>query len=194
MGKPKPGKYEHIVDKYPDLPVEDPSHQEKVDAFKLKVLAAEVHNPESLGLAYAKLRDGIGNPIDDDFRETLLELLGDEGIAALKKECDLRLEAYEQMLYVSYNADEPGWGMYGAGDNTVRLPGGGSVSVQREPTGKVKNKEDFRQWCIKDGLETQLQLWPSTMNAIVKRKALAGEEPPDGVEIYTVRKVVYRHG
>lgn len=32
------------------------------------------------------------------------------------------------------------------------------------------------------GFERQLQLWPSTMNAITKERLLAGEPPPDGVE------------
>lgn len=33
------------------------------------------------------------------------------------------------------------------------------------------------------GYENQLQLWPSTMNALAKERTLAGEPPPDGVEV-----------
>lgn len=190
----KPGKYDHIIDNYAPLPLEDPGYQEKVDAFKEEIQKNEVYTAESLAKAYRKLRNGIGNPIDDDFLETLIELLGDDGIHALKSVCDLRMEAYEQMLAASHNADEPGWGMYGAGDNTVKFTDGGSVSVQREPTGKVKDKEKFRLWCIENGLETQLQLWPSTMNSIVKQRCLDGLDEPDGVEIYSTRKVVLRKG
>lgn len=34
------------------------------------------------------------------------------------------------------------------------------------------------------GYEKQLQLWPSSMNAIVKERTLEGVAPPDGVEVF----------
>lgn len=34
------------------------------------------------------------------------------------------------------------------------------------------------------GYEKQLQLWPSSMNAVVKERALNAEPAPDGVEVY----------
>lgn len=190
----KPGIYEHVMDGLQPPPIEDPSQQERINNFKTKIREKEVPTATSLALDYRKLREGIGNPIDEDFLETLIELLGDEGICALKSECDMRMEAYEQMLVASHDGDEPGWGMYGASEHTVRLPDGGSVSVQREPMGKVMDKEKFRLWCIKDGLENSLQLWPSTMNAIVKKRILNGESEPDGVEAFSKTKIVLRKG
>ena len=34
------------------------------------------------------------------------------------------------------------------------------------------------------GFERQLQLWPSSMNTLAKERTLAGEAPPDGVEVF----------
>lgn len=191
------GKYDSVVDKYPELELEDeedPRAQEKVNAYKAVIQEKEVHNPESLASAYRLLREGIGNPIEDEFKETLFELLGVDGLKALLKEIGIRKAAYEQLLSSSHKGDEPGWGMYGAGENSVKLADGGSVSVQREPTGKVIDKEAFRKWCIQDGLESQLQLWPSTMQSIVKKRCLDGDPEPDGIEIFTRTKVVLRKG
>jgi hypothetical protein len=188
----KPGKYEAVVSNLPDVPVENPKAQERINAFKEKIRAEQVHTPESLAKAYAQLREGTGNPIDADFTNTLIELLGDDGITELKSECDKRMAAYEQMLTESHDHDEPGWGMYGASDHTVKLSDGSAVDVLREPTGKVKDKEAFRQWCIANGLETSLQLWPSTANSIVKERCVNGQPAPDGIEIYALVKVKYR--
>ena len=190
----KPGKYEAVIGGLEPLPPENPSYQEKVNAYKAEISAAVVHTPESLAQVYEKIRRGTGNPIDKDFLETLIELLGDDGISDLKSECDKRMLAVEQMLATSHDGDEPGWGMYGANDNAVRLPGGSSISIEKEPTGKVEDKEAFRKWCIADGLENSLQLWPSTMNAIVKKRCLDGLPEPDGIKIYSKIKVVLRNG
>ena len=41
------------------------------------------------------------------------------------------------------------------------------------------------------GLENQLQLWPSSMNAIVKERAAAGEAYPDGCEAFRKDTLVF---
>ena len=194
MANKKPGKYDAVVGDLEPLPPADPSHQAQVNIYKDAVRKAGISTPEALAETYKQLRQGVGNPIDADFLETLIELLGDDGICALKAECDLRMEGIEQMLAESYKAGEPGWGNYGASDKTVRLLEGGSVSVQMEPHGKVTDKEAFRKWCIADGLENELQLWPSTMNAIVKKRVLEGLPEPDGVEAFSITKVILRKG
>lgn len=190
----KAGTYDHITIDLPPVPVEDERHQTKVNEFKDLIKAKEVHTAVSLGKAYRELRRGTGNPIDAEFTETLIELLGDDGVDALQKVINVRKAAYEQMLADSHDHDEAGWGLYGAGDHTVKFPDGGSVSIQREPTGKVVDKNKFRLWCIKNGLETTLQLWPSTANSIVKKRCLDGQPPPDGIEIFALTKTVLRKG
>jgi len=190
----KPGKYEGVIDDLPPLPVEQENekNQVKVDAFKEMIRAEGVPTPDSLGRAYAKLREGTGNPIDEEFTNTLIELLGDDGITDLKKECDKRMLAYEQMIAKAYEDDDPGFGLYGAADHTVKMADGSAVDVLKEPTGKVKDKEKFRLWCIANGLENSLQLWPSTANSIVKDRCVNGLPAPDGIEVFALTKIKYR--
>lgn len=70
------------------------------------------------------------------------------------------------------------------------VTGLGSVRVQSEPYTKVTDKEAFRQWCIRKGLETSLVLPWQSANAIVKELLMAGEPEPDGVEATIKTKVV----
>lgn len=69
------------------------------------------------------------------------------------------------------------------GVRAVSFEDGGGVSTYQEPYGKVVNPVAFRAWCCANGYEQKLQLWPSTMNSIAKERTLAGEPPPDGVEV-----------
>jgi hypothetical protein len=190
----KPGKYDAVIGELDPVPVDDQRAQEKINTFKEQVKAKVVHTPESLAQAYRELRQGTGNPIDADFTETLIELLGDDGVDDLQKVINIRKMAYEQMLAESHDNDEPGWGMYGASEHGIRLPDGGSVSIQREPTGKVVDKEAFRRWCIANGLETSLQLWPSTANSIVKDRCVNGMPAPDGIKVFALTKTVLWKG
>jgi hypothetical protein len=108
-----------------------------------------------------------------------------------EKALNLRIEACTQMLITSQESQEDGWGKYGVADNALRLPTGDTIRVKSEPSGVVKDKEAFRLWCIANGYETQLQLWPTTMNAIVKERCLEGEEPPAGTEIFRKDSLVF---
>lgn len=169
-------KYQDVVQRLKPLPVEDQKYQDKVNAVKDQIRAEGTHTAESLAKLYTIFR-ADKERIEEELSET-----------------NKWLTAIEQMLVASHDTDEPGWGMYGAGDNTVRLPSGGSVSVQLEPIGKVVDKEAFRLWCIANGYENSLQLWPTTMNAITKNRLLEGDNEPDGVEAYFRAKVVFRKG
>lgn len=190
------GKYSKVVETLPDLPPKDPSYQEKVNTVKTAITAAETHTPESLAKAYKHLRRGHEYDIHaseaKDFVESIIDLLGKDGIEDVLHEVNLRIEAHEQLLIASCDSDEPGWGLYGAGPTTVRLSSGESVSVQYEPEGKVEDKEVFRQWCIANGYENSLQLWPSTMNAITKERILEGKDAPAGVRAYSRSKLTLR--
>jgi len=86
----------------------------------------------------------------------------------------LLVDAYERMMIEQMEAEDVA---------SLRIASGASVSTYAEPYGKVVDKAAFRAWCVANGYEQQLQLWPSTMNAIAKERTLAGEAPPDGVEV-----------
>jgi len=171
LAKKKPGKYDHIIGGLDQLPPEDPKYQDKINLIKEKIKAETVHTPESLVKEYAVVRS-----VKEDLKDEL----------SIIQE---KLTAIEQLLYESYDHDEFGWGTHGASDNTILLTDGRKLQVLLEPVGKVQDKEAFRLWCIKDGLESSLQLWPSTMNSIAKERAEKGQPAPDGVKVYFQPKI-----
>ena len=136
--------------------------------------APESHTPESLARLYIHVTDEL------------------ERLEAVRYYRQMRLTAIEQMLIDSHEANQPGWGLYGAAPHTVKLASGACLDVQPEPEAKVEDRESFRLWCIANGLEEKLQLWPSTMAAIAKERLLEGLAPPDGVAIKVRSKVKYR--
>ena len=190
------GKWDKIIDTLSPLPVEDEKYQDQINKIKQSITEGETHTPESLVQNYREARFGQVDftDLEDSFKREMIALLGVEGLDALQKEAQKKVTALEQLLQESNDMDEPGWGEYGASPSTIKLRDGGSLSVQWEPTGKVVDKEKFRLWCIANGLEKSLQLWPSTMNSMVKEKLEAGEPTPDGVEAHSRYKIVYRKG
>jgi hypothetical protein len=190
-------KYAKVIEGLPNLPPEDPSYQEEINKIKAEIVAAEVHTPESLAKNYSLFRFGTSGGLQflgQEFVDEMVKLLGKEGLEDLRKEAQKKVTAYEQLLDESYDSDDPGWGQYGAQPNTLKLQSGASVSIQKEPTGKVVNKDSFRLWCISNGLENSLQLWPTTMNSLVKERVLDGQPTPDGIEVYVKSKIVWRKG
>jgi hypothetical protein len=165
-----PSKYDAVLPNLRPAPPADPSWQDRVERFKATIVERD---SASLAAEYVNLRAAKD---DLDAEASVL---------------NLRLEAYTQLLVASQDADADGWGRYGVAGNALRLASGDTIRVQREPYGQVRDKEAFRLWCVANGYERQLQLWPSTMNAIVKERLVAGDPEPDGVEAYARAKVVY---
>ena len=180
MAKTKPGKYDAVLQGLQKLPPQDLSRQEKIDKIKEEAVADILQqtrldaltNPSLLADRYIFLRSQ-----EDDLLEELSKIT-------------IQLDAFEQLLADSQEVNVGGWGEYGVNDKALRLPDGTTVRVDREPYGQVKDKEAFRLWCIKNGYETQLQLWPSRMNAIVKERLLVGQPEPDGCESFSKFKIV----
>lgn len=189
------GKYTKVIQGLPDLPAEEdkPGYQAQIQAIKQDIRKTTTHTPESLAQEYEKIRFGeFGAVRDEEFKETIRTMFGKKGLKDLLTEVQKRLTAVEQMLQESCDNDEPGWGLYGAGPTTVRLASGEALDVRYEPVGKVEDKDAFRKWCIENGLEESLQLWPTTMNAITKKKLLNGEEVPAGVKAFVQKKIFFR--
>ncbi len=196
MATKKPSKYAGVVGNLSALPPEDPAAQARIDEIKQEIRAEATHTPETLARAYMLARMGEGPDFGPAEAKTVLApivaRLGRDGLKDLLSEVNKRVTAYEQLIVDSHDSDEAGWGTHGAAPNAIRLPSGSTVSVQLEPTGKVEDKEAFRLWCVANGYEKSLQLWPSTMNAMVKKMLLDGEKEPDGVKAYILPKVVLR--
>lgn len=159
----KTSKYDLVLPGLPVLQPADSAWQAKVQQFKDEVSDRKAM---SLATSYVALRAA---------KEEINKQLSD---------INLKIEAYEQLLDTSQSTKAEGWGKYGVKDNALRLPDGTTIRVEKQPYGQVKDKEAFRQWCIANGYENQLQLWPSVMNALVKERLLAGEPEPDGCEAF----------
>lgn len=171
-------KYAGVVQTLDPLPVADQTYQDKIEAIKVAIVSNETHTPESLAKNYI-------------FWRTKKDQLKAE-LAAVQEQ----VTAFEQLLSHSYDCGDEGWGMYGAHENTVKLPNGSSVAVQLEPAAVVEDREAFRQWCIRNGYERELRMWPSTTLAITNERLLADPPlpAPDGVKSYVMSKIVYRKG
>lgn len=209
----KRGKYDHVIDGLQRQAPQDVPYQQRVNEVKDSLRPLDAVD---VAQTYIELRRGSGVSIfaifqqlmashkaaangPDAFKlnltpeqeaQLLVESLGKDGIEALEKRCNLRIEACTQLLVESQERGDAPWGAYGVKDNAMRMESGDTVRVNSEPYGQVKDKEAFRLWCIANGYENQLQLWPATMNAIAKERCAAGERNPDGVE--TFRKDVVK--
>lgn len=164
------GKYDAITPLLPKLQPDDPSRQQKIDAVKNGVT-----NRDAIPLATEFIR---------------LRLLKDDMESDLKA-VNLMIEVYEQLLAESQEAERAGWGEYGVKENALRLPDGDTVRIEIQPYGQVKDKEAFRLWCLKNGYERQMHLWPSTTNAVVKERLFTGDPSPDGCEAFQKTTVKY---
>lgn len=165
-----PSKFASVLPGLKPLPVADQTYQDNVNATK--ELFTD-HTPTALAKAYTKWRQ------EKEFIELRL------------KDVNLHLEAVTQLLVDSQEAQADGWGQYGASENTLRLVTGDKIEIRREPYGQVNDKDAFHDWCIANGYERQMQLWPTTMNAIVRERLVNGDPLPDGTEVFAKDKIVF---
>lgn len=147
------GIYDNVVDRLRPLPIENASHQARVDLVK------HLFNDGSI----VDLAEGF--LAQRDKKDVIEEHL---------KECNLYLEAYKQLIAERFSDQ---------GVRSIDLEEAGyRVTLNREPKAAVKNKEAFRLWCIDEGLERELTLPWATTNTLVKEKLLEivggeGERP-----------------
>lgn len=165
-----PSKYDAVLPGLKPAPIADLTYQAKIDEVKQTI---GKRDPTDLVSLYGAL-------CDEDAR-----------VKKVQYDLNVRFAALEQLLADSQERGEPGWGDYGATETMIKLADGTKLQVQPEPYGQVKDKEAFRQWCIANGYERQMQLWPSTMNSICKERLVEGEPLPDGCEVFRRPRVVF---
>lgn len=188
----RPTKYAHVMKGLPKFNGETPERQQTLNALKDEVLSTPTaanwnvsaqilstlaDGEEIVKHAIALNKESVG--ADDHSAATLARAYADarvmkDAIADWASNIQLLLDAFEQMMVKQMETERVA---------SLRLESGASVSTYSEPYGQVVDKDLFRYWCIANGYENQLQLWPSTMNAIAKERTLQGEAPPDGVEV-----------
>lgn len=155
------GKYSHLVGKVEAAPVKDQSWQQKVDKER-----ADNVPPNTEIMAVAEQWRYLKKEKQD---------LEDE-IAKL----NIRLEARTQ-----YMID---W-LENNGMDKFTMSGGGTFYIKDEPTCSVKDRVAFRKWVDEQGLSEMLTMNYNTMNGMVKKRLIAGQPMPDGVEAFMLRKM-----
>lgn len=130
------GKYDAVLGDLKPAPVADLKHQDKVNEKKTELTVDKTTGeflpltPEDLARQYADVR----------FQKSML----DQQKSALQ----VTLDALEQLLIASWEAEESGWGAYGSSPNVVKTKEGSAVQIEPLPEGKVENPEAFRLWCV----------------------------------------------
>lgn len=163
------GKYDHIVDKLPTLPGEEPSYQLKVDARKKQIVneanqAGAVISSSMLAERYTAARLE-----KDSLDQDLYDL-------------NVEIAAVSQMLVDQYEID---------GISSLKLNTGERVAIQYEPYAVIEDREAFWNWCRANGYEREMQLHWKTMNGITKERLLQGLSEPEGVRAYTNVKTIF---
>lgn len=96
---------------------------------------------------------------------------------------NLRLAAFAELLDAQFEEEDI---------EGVPLGDGDKITMTKEPHLKVVDRDLFRQWCMENGLERELNLQWQTGNAIVKKMLLKGEPLPPGTECTSKPKFAWR--
>lgn len=163
------GIYDEFIDKLPKLDPLDgktDDYRQKVADHRMVIRSAAEFKQQAgyLAAVYASVRR------DKDEIESELS------------DCNARLAAIETMMFEQMEVE---------GLRQIKLSDGGTVNRGYEPTAKVLDKEAFRLWCVANGLERSLQLWPSTTTAMCKERMQKGLPDPDGISTQARQKIRY---
>jgi len=161
------GKYKGLV--LPRLINLKPTYYEKVLALKQEIEQDPefVRHADTIARTYAEVR-----------REA-------EKKAAELSEIKLRLETIKLLMIEQYEVE---------GTTGLTLSGGDKIRWEPAPHLVMLNKEEFRLWCIEQGLERDMVLPWQKANSIAKEMKLAGRPEPPGAEVYMLPKVVFTKG
>ena len=191
----KRGKYASVVDHLPRLPGVEPERRDVVQAVKDQILLPpQPDDPDGslaacLGDADVAVEEALhllkrttaGTVRAAEFARAYAEVRAVKAqVDEWAKSVNLLLEAYQWLMVEQMEAE---------GVSSMRLTNGQPVSTYLEPYATVVDKEVFREWCIKQGLERKMHLWPSVTNQLVKEMLLAGEKEPPGVTTFAKTKV-----
>lgn len=151
------GKYAEYLKDTPRYLGDDQSYLDKVNEAKRKI-AKEPLPLSTLAKMYVAAREEYAQV------DKLLKAIG------------VKLEATEQLLVQTMEAEDV---------SSLKLDTGRSISTWIEPYPQVTDQEAFRQWCVENGLERSLRLWPATTTSLVKQRLMDGKPEPPGITIYS---------
>ena len=187
------GKYAKIVKTLPKFQGKDAQSQ-RIEALVAKIQQEPdfVRHASALAATYTKLRamrtllDHVESSLElrtqaierlalDQFEnEAVLAVKLDEGVVVFE---EAMADLIDEILSVK--------------ELDLKLNLTPTVYYQAEPYAVVEDKDLFREWCIGAGLGQKLQLWPTTTQAIVKERLLAGDTLPDGVTATNKPKLTF---
>lgn len=187
------GKYAKVVKTLPKFKGKDAQDQ-RIAALAEKITQEPdfVRHASALAATYTKLRamrtilDHVESSLElrtKAIEQLALDQFENEATLAIK--LDEGVVIFEEAL--GDLADE----VLAVKALDVQLNLSPTVYYQSEPHGTVEDKDKFRKWCIDNGLGEQLQLWPSTMQSIVKQRLLAADTLPDGVAATNKPKLTF---
>lgn len=160
-------KYAKVLANLERLAGEDTEYQNKVSAVRQEITEEpdfQMH-ASSLAARYLKVR------------------AEKEKLEAEMYDVNLELTAVEQLLIDQYEVE---------GTTKVTLETGESIAVQPEPYAQVQNKDEFRQWCLEQGLGNLMSIPWATTNMMTKQRLLEGQPEPPGVKAFIKSKIVRR--
>lgn len=79
-------------------------------------------------------------------------------------------------------------------ESGLTLASGDKIHWRAEPHLVVTDKEQFRQWCVAQHLEREMVLPWGKGNKLLKDMILAGDDVPDGAEMFARPKVTFTKG
>jgi hypothetical protein len=187
------GKYAKIVKTLPKFQGRDAQSQ-RIEALAKEIEREPdfVRHASSLAATYTKLRamrkllDHVESSLElrtQAIEQLALDQFENESTLAIK--LDEGVVLFEEA--VADLIDE----IFSVKELDLQLNLTPTVYYQSEPHGTVEDKDLFREWCIKSDLGDLLQLWPTTMQKIVKERLLAGDTLPDGVTATNKPKLTF---
>jgi len=190
------GKYSHVIDKLPRHPGTDPSHQQRIEATKERILLSDAEEEpletvadyiRILHTTFGHLNEllvnaAAGQRHGSRFAKVYQQLrfVKDE-LEAHESNLNLLIEAYTALITDQFEVE---------GTTALTLDDGFNVRVQYEPYAQVEDREAFRQWCVANGYERSMTLPWQTTNSLVKARLIEGENEPPGVKAYSKTKTV----
>jgi len=187
------GKYAKIVKTLPKFKGKDAQSQ-RIEALALAISQEPdfLRHASALAATYTKLRamrtilDYVESSLE--LRTKAIEMLA---LDQFENESTLAIKLGEGVVLFEEAVADLIDEIMSVKQLDVQLNLTPTVYYQSEPFAVVEDKDLFREWCIVNGLAEKLQLWPTTTQAIVKERLLAGDTLPDGVSATNKPKLTF---
>jgi hypothetical protein len=169
-GEGMSGKYTKLRGKLPAF-VEETAYQDKVNDEKSLILA-DAENPGEANVNWLAALFAQCRKVKDNLEEEI-------------SECNVKLEALSQLLV---NALED------QSMEKITLSSGATGFIQDTPYPIVRDKEKVMAWIKKNKMTSLLGVNYQTLKGVTNERLVAGQPPPDGVEVFLKTQFRLRNG